>query len=47
MLSICAVSSESTRQANLQKARKSAGKVKKEKDTEEFKQMVEHAAEHH
>ena len=47
VLSICAVSSQSTRQASLQKARKSLGKVQKEKETEEFKQMLEHAAEHH
>ena len=46
-LSICAVSSEGTRQASLQKARKKLSSVQKEKDTEEFKEMIEHANEHH
>ena len=47
LLSICAISSENTRQSNLQKARKKMAGVTKEKETEEFKQMVEHANEHH
>ena len=46
-LSICAVSSEGTRQASLQKARRKLSSVQKEKDTEEFKEMIEHANEHH
>ena len=46
-LSICAISSEGTRQASLQKARKKMSAVTKEKGTEEFKQMIEHANEHH
>ena len=47
MLSAFAVNSESTRQHSLNKAREKARAVKKEKDTEEFKQVLEHAAEHH
>lgn len=47
MLSICAISSEATRQSSLQKARKRQSSVTKEKETEEFKQMVAHANEHH
>lgn len=46
-LSICAVSSEGTRHASLQKARKKMSAVTKEKETEEFKEMIEHANEHH
>lgn len=46
-LSIAAVSSESTRQNNLQKARKRNSSIVREKETEEFKQMVNHANEHH
>ena len=46
-LSISAVSSESTRQSALQKARQRNSKVVQEKETEEFKMMVDHANEHH
>lgn len=47
MLSICAISSEATRQSALDKARKKNRKVAQEKETEEFKMMVNHANEHH
>lgn len=46
-LSICAISSESTRQSALQKARKRNQSVVVEKEREEFKELVEHANEHH
>jgi len=46
-LSIAAISSEGTRQNNLQKARKRNSKIVREKETEEFKQMVDHANDHH
>jgi putative FmdB family regulatory protein len=42
LVSLCAVSSESTRQAHLKSARKAAGKVQKEKQHEEHKMMHEH-----
>jgi putative FmdB family regulatory protein len=45
-LSICAVSSAATRQTSLQKARVRNSKVVREKETEEFKEMVDHANEH-
>ena len=47
VLSSFAVSSEAVRQHNLEKARVKARAVHKEKETEEFKQVLEHAAEHH
>jgi putative FmdB family regulatory protein len=47
VVSLCAVSSEATRQASLAKARKRNSAVQKEKEHEEFKQMIEHANEHH
>jgi putative FmdB family regulatory protein len=46
-LSICAVSSENTRQTNLARARTKSKKIAREKEVEEFKQAVEHANEHH
>ena len=42
LISLCAVSSENTRQAHLDSARKSYAKVHKEKQHEEHKQMHEH-----
>ena len=42
-----AVKTDATRQSNLNTARKAARKIKQEKDTEEQKQIMEHAAEHH
>ena len=47
VLSICAISSEGTRQTSLKKARKAMRSVTKEKETEDYKQMIEHANEHH
>ena len=46
-LSICAVSSEATRQTALQKARKINGKTQRDKETDEFKAFLAHAEEHH
>ena len=46
LVSLCAVSSENTRQAHLKSARKVASKVQKDKSYEEHKQMhAEH--DHH
>jgi putative FmdB family regulatory protein len=42
LISLCAVSSEGTRQANLSQARKKASVVQKDKRHEEHKQMHEH-----
>jgi putative FmdB family regulatory protein len=42
LISLCAVSSENTRQAHLDSARKQYSKVNKEKQYEEHKQMHEH-----
>ena len=47
VLSICAVSSESTRGANLKGAQKRASKTMKERDDAENKRLAEHAKEHH
>jgi putative FmdB family regulatory protein len=47
VLSVCAVSSAETRQASLQKARKANRKIQREKEDAEFKQMIQHANEHH
>ena len=47
VLSICAVSSENTRQTNLQHARKLNSRITKEKQDAEFKEMIHHANEHH
>src|SRR5688572_21609747 len=41
-VSLCAVSSEGSRQAHFDSARKAAGKVQREKQHEEHKQMHEH-----
>ena len=46
-LSICAVSSDSTRKASLQKAKTRLRAVTREKETEEQKAILEHAQEHH
>ena len=47
VLSVFAVKTDATRQSNLNTARKAARKIKQEKDTEDQKQIMEHAAEHH
>ena len=47
MMSVFAMNSDTLRKTHLATARKKARKVKQEKDTEEFKQTLEHAAEHH
>ena len=47
MISECGISSEETRQASLSKARKKNQSVQREKQDAEFKEMLEHANEHH
>lgn len=47
VLAACAVSSEATRQTSLQKARTKNRSMQREKEDAEFKQMIEHANEHH
>jgi len=42
LISLCAISSENTRQAHLDSARKHYGKINKEKQYEEHKQLHEH-----
>jgi putative FmdB family regulatory protein len=42
LISLCAVSSESTSQANLRAARKKAASIQKEKQHEEHKLLHEH-----
>jgi len=42
LISLCAVSSESTQQAHLQTERKKYGKIHKDKQYEEHKQIHEH-----
>ena len=46
LISLCAMSSEATRQANLSAARKKAGAVRKEKQIEEHKAMHDHFDDH-
>jgi len=47
LISECGISSEESRQASLQKARKANQKVVHEKQDAEYKAMLEHANEHH
>ncbi len=46
LVSLCAVSSETTRQTNLRRARKEYGKIHKEKQQEEHKQIHAHYDDH-
>jgi putative FmdB family regulatory protein len=47
MISECGINSEETRQASLAKARKKNRAVQREKQDAEYKEMLEHANEHH
>ncbi len=47
VLSSFAVNSDAVRQHSLDKARAKASSLRKEKENEEFKAVLEHAADHH